>query len=210
MTTTQTSNNTQENLGAVGPRTHRARSANDTPRRQVRAAGKGARRARFLAGGVAVLAAALVAILAAGCQTSAQRTTPSPHEDTLTDPCADRLHDLCGRLLLYYSLRGEMPESLDDLASVDTAPMPPLVCPASGWAYAYNKDGLVLRGVPGRILVYDAVPAHGGMRWCIVADAAEPDQPLAARILQVPGSVVFPAARADRSPLPAMTPPAKR
>ena len=110
---------------------------------------------------------------------------------TVSDPCADRLHDLCGQLLLYFSATGEMPATLDDLNRMDSQTLPPLVCPISGKPYLYNKDGLRVPGRAGLLVLYDAEPVHSGMRWGIMVEAGGAGQPLSGRVVLLPESSVF-------------------
>ncbi|KPK83643.1 MAG: hypothetical protein AMJ81_07700 [Phycisphaerae bacterium SM23_33] len=107
----------------------------------------------------------LIAVLAGGCR--------PPPPDTQrpkvgTDPCAERLHDVCGHLLLYYQIHKRLPPTLKQLKSSDVLPLPPLVCPVSGKPYVYEPQGLLLRGQPGRLVLYDPEPSHSGIRWGIL------------------------------------------
>ena len=52
----------------------------------------------------------------------AQRNGAQPNKQDIntisnTDPCAMRLHDICGALLLYYQQNHTLPKRLDDLAN---------------------------------------------------------------------------------------------
>ena len=103
---------------------------------------------------------------------------------TATDPCAVRLHDISGMLLLYYVTNHRLPERLEELApfadaDVEFAP----TCPESGRPYVYVPGGLADSGTGRVLLVYDAVPAHAGVRWVIVASPPEGDQPLATWVM---------------------------
>jgi hypothetical protein len=157
--------------------------------------------------GLAVLAAVVVAV-AAGCQPEA--VAPRPATSTTIDPCADRMHDLVGRMLLYLQLYQQWPPALKDLQTVDPAPMPPLVCPASGKPYVYNPGGIEIPGRQGRVILYDESPTHAGMRWCVLAESAGPGAPLTARVIRVPDLPVFSAREAPAARFPAMEPPAQR
>jgi hypothetical protein len=158
------------------------------------------RRARGLA------CALLVALIAAGCQAAPLVRRPS----TQVDPCAEQLHDLCGRFLLYYSTHNKLPNTLEDLKAVDALPMPPLACPVSGKPYIYNKDGLHVPGRKGVLILYDPAPAHSGMRWCILAETPGPAEPFTARVILLPESAVSATDEAGRQPLRAITPSDKR
>jgi len=133
--------------------------------------------------------AVLVPMAAAGCQTAA--APPARRPSAEIDPCADRLHDICGQLLLYFSATGEMPATLDDLNRMDSQTLPPLVCPISGKPYIYNKDGLRVPGLAGLLVLYDAEPIHSGMRWGIIVEAGGAGQPLSGRVVLLPESSVF-------------------
>ncbi|MEI7835051.1 MAG: hypothetical protein WCK05_01400 [Planctomycetota bacterium] len=130
------------------------------------------------------IAAALV--VAGGCQMpySPAQTTPvrrtSP--DQVENPCAERLGEICTRLLLYYARSQELPARLEDLAA--TGPKTPLrlTCPVSGLAYPYYREGVSVAGSERRIVVQDATPCHAGTRWVIAADPAKPGR---ARVIQV-------------------------
>jgi hypothetical protein len=135
---------------------------------------------------LAALACALV-VAAAGCQTGAAARRAGAD----IDPCAERLHDLSGRLLFYYSLHGALPAALEDLASADPTPLPPLVCPVSGKPYVYNREGLPVRGRPGRAVLYDAAPTHAGMRWAALVDPPIEGKPRTARVLLLPERPAF-------------------
>jgi hypothetical protein len=157
-----------------------------------------------LLGGVAGLA---------GCQMPPGWTWPPPaasqpaakprpaKPSVLMDPCAERLHDICGQLLLYWSAKRQLPESLPALRDIGGAGPLPLACPDSGKPYVYNRDGLPMPDTSRRVLVYDAVACHSGMRWSIVADPARPGRPMVARVLLVPNDPAIFAAP------PAATPP---
>jgi len=139
----------------------------------------------------------LLAAAAAGCQTAAPAAR-RPGVDI--DPCAERLHDTCGRFLLYFSIHGRLPDTLDELKRVDAQALPPpstggrtgpLVCPISGKPYVYSKDGPRLPGRAGLLVLYDAEPVHSGMRWGIMVEAGGAGQPLSGRVVLLPESSVF-------------------
>jgi hypothetical protein len=131
-----------------------------------------------------------LAMVAGGCQTS----TPSARRPSAKiDPCAERLHDICGRLLLYYRGNGKLPVALADMKGLDSGALPPLVCPLSDKPYIYRKDGLRVTGRPGLLVLYDAEPVHSGMRWGISVETASEGQPLTGRVVLLPDSPLFSA-----------------
>ena len=136
------------------------------------------------------------AVAAAGCRTAAPAARRAGAD---FDPCAERLHDTCGRFLLHFSIHGRLPDTLDELARVDSQTPPPLVCPVSGKPYVYSKDGPRLPGRPGRLVLYDAEPVHCGMRWGILADVAAEGRPPTLRVILVPETPVFAAEKQKKA-----------
>jgi len=130
------------------------------------------------------------AAAAVGCQTPPAAPSAQTPGGEL-DSCPERLHDICGQLLLYYSVKGHSPERLDQLGDIRSGALPPLICPVSGKPYTYNRDGLAIPESTRRVLVYDAEPSHSGKRWAIVADAAQGGKPLVARVLLMAEAPVF-------------------
>jgi len=134
----------------------------------------------------------MLAVLAAGCQAPAPAVR---RPSTDIDPCAERLHDACGRLLLYCSVNGGLPETLDQLNRVDLGALPTLVCPVSEKPYVYRREGLSVPGRAGLLVLYDAEPVHTGMRWGILVEPGAAGGPLTGRVLLLPESAVFPASK---------------
>lgn len=137
----------------------------------------------------------MVALLAvAGCANTggkpatkpADKTTPTV---TANDPCANRLQDLSGGLLLFYLEKGRLPDSLEEMERLpgnDDLEDP--VCPVSGKAYVYVADGIFLPEQHTRVIVYDATPAHPGFRWAITIGNPEPGKPLITKVIGLPES----------------------
>lgn len=110
---------------------------------------------------------------------------------TATDPCASRLHDIAGGLLLYYARNNRLPERLSDLSEIPgMRQVDDLVCPVSGKPYLYSPGGIIIPGPgPGaRLVVYDPTPAHDGMRWAIRVEEPTDGSPLVARVIALPES----------------------
>ena len=124
-----------------------------------------------------------VAALTAGCQWP---TKPEPRPiDIRSDPCAERLHDLCGQVLLYLAGHRTLPPTMNDLAASQSLPLPPLVCPMSGKAYVYDPKGRALRGRTGRLVLYDPEPSHQGFRWGILVRTDPKTGTISARVIAV-------------------------
>jgi hypothetical protein len=133
------------------------------------------------------------AALVSGCPGSVapppRSGPPAPHGD----PCADRLHDVCGQLLLYYARYEELPQRLEDLSKVGPAAVP-LVCPATRQPYVYDPAGIQVADWPGRLILYDAQPCHAGLRWGILMETPQPGKPLVVRVVHPP-ETAFAASR---------------
>jgi hypothetical protein len=142
-----------------------------------------------------------LAALAAGCQAPQPELGPRPGIGK--DPCAERLHDLCGGLLLYHSMHARLPATLEELKALGSATQPQLTCPVSGMPYIYSPDGLRIPGRPGRLVLYDAAPSHSGMRWGVLFDDPGGGRPLTARVILLTEESV---SSASTQPLPRADP----
>lgn len=130
--------------------------------------------------------------LAAGCQME-KASVAVPRSSARIDACAERLHDICGHLLLYHSVRKKLPPTLEELKSTGDVPLPPLVCPASGKAYIYDPAGLASPKRKGRLVMYDPEPSHSGMRWAIMVGTTADGTNVTARVILLPESEFAPA-----------------
>jgi hypothetical protein len=130
-------------------------------------------------------------VLACGCQV----TEPAAVRPRSLgkDPCAERLHDVCGHLLLYYASHKRLPPTLAELKSTPTMPLPPLVCPASGKPYVYDPAGVSIPGRPGRLVLYDPEPSHSGMRWAVMVGTPADATNVTTRVILLPESEFAPA-----------------
>ena len=104
-----------------------------------------------------------------------------------TDPCATRLHDLCGPLLFYYAVNRQLPATLDELQALATPdPLPPRQCPVSRRPYVYVPEGIAWGDRGGFIVLHDAEPSHSGHRWAVVVEEPKRMQdPLITRVVAV-------------------------
>jgi len=109
------------------------------------------------------------------------------------DPCAARLHDIAGSLLLYYAATGDLPPDLAAIKQAGGEDCPPLVCPVSKMPYVYNPAGLIITGQPGRLVLYDAAPSHNQMRWGLVVNQTGRGKPLEVRVILLPDNALPPA-----------------
>jgi len=110
----------------------------------------------------------------------------SPDQLLKTDPCASRLQDIGGTLLLYYAVNKHMPEKLEDIKPLaDLGQDLQFTCPLSGKPYAFTPAGLAAVGKDKRIVVYDSEPSHNGKRWCVFMPTPRPGQ-MSVEVLEVP------------------------
>lgn len=107
-----------------------------------------------------------------------------------TDPCATRMHDLCGPLLLYYLTNRRLPERLEELSTMLGADgTAPIACPVSNRPYVYNPDGLLMPETRSRVVIYDPAPSHYGIRWGVsIVEPQEPTGALVAKVIALPES----------------------
>jgi hypothetical protein len=145
------------------------------------------------------LALALVAALLAlsGCQSTARGSRSAagtqPVADAsvpVSDPCADRLHEVSGALLMYVLGHGQLPPTLSALEADGEVSSELLNCPLSRRPYAYNLEGLHLPGRKDRLIMYDAAPVHDGHRWGIVMSDPKDAGPRTAEVIAVPENVL--------------------
>lgn len=118
-------------------------------------------------------------------------TDPRRKTDPLNgDPCATRLHDIAGAMLLYYAIHRRLPDSLEGLReTADIDQELNFACPVTGQPYDYNPTGLEYQGRDERLIVYDSLPAHGGTRWGVLAAPPRGNHPAATWVVQLPEGV---------------------
>lgn len=105
-----------------------------------------------------------------------------------TDPCAMRLHDLCGALLMYAFEHGGTPQRLEDLTSLPGADPLSFVCPESKKPYVYSYEGIRIPSRKARVIIYDPEPSHSGVRWAVVLEEPQPDKPIVTDVRYFPES----------------------
>jgi hypothetical protein len=142
-------------------------------------------------------------LLAAGCHTSspqkqsdvpaAQSSSERLHTDpnTLTDPCAENLQNICEAMLLYYTTNKLLPAALPELQPyADAGTQLAFSCPVSGDPYDYVPAGLIGPGIHDRLVLYDAEPVHNGHRWAIVMSHGAPAQPVTLFVIPLSDSLL--------------------
>ena len=111
---------------------------------------------------------------------SAPARAPSPDVLGSLEPCATRLQDVAGVMLLYYALHKQLPTELEQLREVaDFDQGLEFTCPASGRPYVYEPAGLRYPGKDERLVLYDAEPTHDGIRWGVLAAPPKGKRPAA-------------------------------
>ncbi len=151
------------------------------------------------------LAGLLLGALLVGCAPStgpSARSTVGPSEPAVPqgpDASAERLHDVCGSLLLFHASQGRLPDSLAELAAATGLEASRTLDPATGRPFAYARGGFAA-SAEGASVVVLAEPAPGAaVRWAV---AFEPGRGASTcRVVALPASSPDPAAR------PADTPP---
>src|SRR5205085_8682312 len=136
--------------------------------------------------------------MSAGCASRSRGAKPPAQESSTlssTDPFATRLHDVSGPLLLYYARAHKLPEHLEELNQVPHDEPLEFTCPVSHQRYVYDPSGLLL-SPNGRLIVFDATPAHAGLRWAIAAVESEAGGALVLKVVALPESFFAPGAGA--------------
>lgn len=110
---------------------------------------------------------------------------------TVYDPSAERLHDICGYLLLYYRQHRALPPSLEALRAARSGEIPPLLCPESGQPYLYQESAVEMPGRPGRLLVHAPSRARATVqgypsRWAVLVAEPRGEGPLVAQVVLIP------------------------
>jgi len=140
-----------------------------------------------------------LAVLPAGCTFVPVKPQPRTTMDPALDPCASRLHDIAGSLLLYYAAHESLPADLSAVKQAGGEACPPLDCPVSGKPYLYSPMGLEIPGLPGRVVLYDAAACHEGNKWGLVVNQMGPGKPLQVQVLLLPAGAI-PASPAPSGP----------
>jgi len=109
-------------------------------------------------------------------------------EITGSDPCATRLHDIAGVMLMYYGVNRVLPEKLAELEPIADAPLD-FTCPLSHLQYVYTPQGLRAEGKSKAIILHDAAASHGGTRWCILMPNSLTQTVQSLEVVQLPESV---------------------
>jgi hypothetical protein len=105
------------------------------------------------------------------------------------DPCASRLHDICGALLLYYAVYHELPQKLDELPRLPGFEhVNDFSCPASKLPYVYNPVGILDLEKGTRVIIYDAAPSHKGTRSAITVVEPRGSEALVTKVVGLPES----------------------
>jgi hypothetical protein len=144
---------------------------------------------------------ALLMLLTEGCGPSSQggpgprrtvTTRPSNASPiTNTDPCANRLHDFCGPLLLYFNVERRLPQRIEELGQVTGFEnLRDFTCPVSHQPYIYSPTGIPGLEPGSRVVLYDPIPSHSGVRWGIAVQVPGEDQPLIAKVIALPESKI--------------------
>jgi hypothetical protein len=140
--------------------------------------------------GIVVVVVMSFALIGGGCKSSPSSKSSSRATakklDVNTDPCAMRLHEISGALLLYFVQHRDLPPTLEALEKVPGATdSGPLICPVSHQPYIYLPAGVPAPDGESRIVLADAQPSHGGMRWAVTI-LPPANGPLIAKVVPIP------------------------
>lgn len=154
------------------------------------------------------LAAAAAVGAVAGCRSNAnpggasadagQSTTPTDMPRSTdpvapisnTDPCATRLHELCGPLLLFFQSRQRLPDRIEELREIRGFENLEITCPVSNRPYVCRPIGIATGDGQPRIVIFDPAPSHSGFRWAVTIIEPTEDRPRApiTKVIALPES----------------------
>ena len=99
------------------------------------------------------------------------------------------MQDISGLLLLYTQIHHQLPDSLDELRTVPGASdVTDFTCPVSGKPYIYRPLGIPTPSGNGMIVLYDATPAHDGMRLALVIPKPGRGEAVVTQVIGLPES----------------------
>src|SRR5688572_1300049 len=135
-----------------------------------------------------------------GFKPSASRSAPAPIPHP--DPCPTPPPGICRPPPPHSPPRHPPPERPEELAQMPGfESVGELVCPVSKRPYLYNPIGVMTKGEPARIIMYDPAPSHSRMRRAIaVIEPQRQIDPLTTQLTALPQSP---------STLPPSPPPAR-
>ncbi len=114
------------------------------------------------------------------------RSSVSADQAVASEPCAARLHDVAGALLLYYAVNKQLPPTLADLQdSVGADMLLDFTCPDSKLPYVYVPNGLRHPDRPKVIILHDPIQVKG-KRWCILVQPGGPGTAQSLEVLAIP------------------------
>jgi hypothetical protein len=148
---------------------------------------------------VAILSLAAAAV-AAGCQApSAPAAKAQKAADSeLLDPVAQRMHDICGQILLFHGSHSRLPTSLAELCQAGGMDGRQVLDPSTGRAFAYAPAGLADVAGAGKIIAAAAPGGAARWRWCIAF--RETNGSAVCTVVPVPSEKLGPADRSASAP----------
>jgi hypothetical protein len=114
---------------------------------------------------------------------------------------AERLHDLSGPLLAYYSRNRRLPETLEELEPLGGAgPKPDFTSPSSGKPLVYTPSAVPPAGDDRRLVLYDPSPTPRRTYWAILMGYPRGNQPPATWVVELPEHALRTYAAATTQP----------
>lgn len=131
-----------------------------------------------------------VAVIGGGCESS---SAPPPPRATkaMTDPSAERLHELSGAVLLHYIRHNQLPASLEALHELDASIGDP-IDPLYGDPYVYLSPPVDLPGRRGQLLMYapGVARGHRASRWAVLVEGVGQDASLTTQVVLIPSAEI--------------------
>ncbi|HMB94788.1 MAG TPA: hypothetical protein VKK61_01985, partial [Tepidisphaeraceae bacterium] len=83
-----------------------------------------------------------------------------------------------------------LPAQLSELADLpDVGTLPEFICPVSHQPYIYDRAGIPLPEQQSRIVLYDATPAHSGLRWGIALNQPQAGKAIIMKVIALRESI---------------------
>jgi hypothetical protein len=117
-------------------------------------------------------------------KTDAGAVAPVAAKTSVTDPTADRLHEISGDLLIYYARKHTLPPTLEAIGAL--APdLPPLKDAGTGQPLIYFPDAPPIPGRPGNLLVQSPARNSQNGHWAILIKEAADKRTLSAQVVSL-------------------------
>ncbi|MBI1371542.1 MAG: hypothetical protein GC159_02095 [Phycisphaera sp.] len=125
---------------------------------------------------------ALMSMSLGGCAEPGRGATTHRTAKESPDATAQRLHELCEYILMYYARHRALPPSMDALVADE--PEADALLQRTGETLVYHADPRHVPGRPGMLLIHDTAATRDGV-WTIFVEPQQRSGQLAVQVLQI-------------------------